>query len=167
MMGVRDLCVAVDGSWQKRGHTSLNGVLTLTSEETGKVLDISVMSKYCECPSRGRNIHIESCKTNYLGSSGGMEVAGALELFRRSVELYNVRYLFYLGDGDSKACASVNEAQVYGPDVEINKLECIGQVQKRTLLKMRAEKTFLSDGKKLSGKNRLTTTAKSYRHFMG
>lgn len=92
--GVRDLCVAVDGSWQKRGHTSLNGVLTLTSVDTGKVLDISVMSKYCECPSRGRNIHIESCKANYLGSSGGMEVAGALELFRRSVALYNVRYFF-------------------------------------------------------------------------
>lgn len=133
----------MDGSWQKRGHTALNGVLTLTSVDTCKVLDISVMSKYCKCPSRGRNIHIEFCKANYLGSSGGMEVAGALELFRRSVELYNVRYLFYLSDGDSKACASV--PQIYGPDVEINKLECIGHVQKRMgtrLLKMRAEKTF-------------------------
>lgn len=73
-----------------------------------------------------------------------------------------MRYLFYLGDGDSKACASVNEAQVYGTDVEINKLECIGHVQKRMgtrLLKMRAEKDVLSDGKKLSGENRLTTAA--------
>lgn len=24
----RDLCVTLDGSWQKRGHTSLNGVIS-------------------------------------------------------------------------------------------------------------------------------------------
>lgn len=48
----RDLCVAVDGSWQKRGHVSLNGIVSLTSVDTGKVLDIDVMSKYCLCPQR-------------------------------------------------------------------------------------------------------------------
>lgn len=160
--GVRDLCVAVDGSWQRRGHCSLNGVLTLTSVDTGKVLDVSVMSKYCKCPSREKNIHMQTCEANYLGSSGGMEVAGAIELFSRSEELYNARYLFYLGDGDTKAYASVCEAQVYGPDIKIEKLECVGHVQKRMgtrLLNMRKQKTVLSDGKSLTGKNRLTTAA--------
>ena len=160
--GNTDLCVAVDGSWQKRGHTSLNGVVSVTSVDTGKVLDISVMSKYCQCPLRERNKHADSCGANYLGSSGGMEVAGALEIFRRSEPLYGVRYVNYLGDGDSKAFLSVREAKVYGDNVEIHKLECIGHIQKRMgswLLKLKASKKKLADGKSISGKNRLTTAA--------
>ncbi|GFX83071.1 uncharacterized protein TNCV_4986651 [Trichonephila clavipes] len=31
----RDITAAFDGSWQKRGHTSLNGVISATSLETG------------------------------------------------------------------------------------------------------------------------------------
>lgn len=42
---ITDLCVAVDGSWQKRGHVSLNGIVSVTSVDTGKVLDIHAMSK--------------------------------------------------------------------------------------------------------------------------
>ena len=34
--GSQDIAVAVDGSWQKRGHTSMNGVVTATSVSTGK-----------------------------------------------------------------------------------------------------------------------------------
>lgn len=48
----RDLCVGVDGSWQKRGHTSLNGIVSLTSADTDKVLDICTMSKYRQCPNK-------------------------------------------------------------------------------------------------------------------
>ena len=40
-----DLAVALDGSWQRRGHTSLNGFVSVTSFDTGKVLDVAVMSK--------------------------------------------------------------------------------------------------------------------------
>lgn len=47
-----DLCVAVDGSWQKRGHMSLNGVLSVTSDDTRKVIDVSIMSKFCVCPGK-------------------------------------------------------------------------------------------------------------------
>lgn len=56
----RDLCVAVDGTWQKRGHTSLNGVLSVSSLETGKVLDVSIMSKHCLCPNKLTDDHEES-----------------------------------------------------------------------------------------------------------
>ena len=37
--------VSIDGSWQKRGHTSLNGVVTAVSGD--KCLDIEVMMKHC------------------------------------------------------------------------------------------------------------------------
>ncbi|GFW32446.1 uncharacterized protein TNCV_676051 [Trichonephila clavipes] len=35
--GKRDLAVAVDGSWQKRGFSSKNGLVTVTSVDTGKI----------------------------------------------------------------------------------------------------------------------------------
>ncbi|GFY35752.1 uncharacterized protein TNCV_4841281 [Trichonephila clavipes] len=34
--GNKNIAVAVDGTWQKRGYTSLNGVVTVTSIDTGK-----------------------------------------------------------------------------------------------------------------------------------
>lgn len=40
--------ICLDGSWQKRGHQSLNGFVSVTSLDTGKVLDVSIMSKYCQ-----------------------------------------------------------------------------------------------------------------------
>ncbi|GFT06630.1 uncharacterized protein TNCV_2855551 [Trichonephila clavipes] len=40
--GKRDLAVAVDGSWQKRGFSSKNGLVTVTSVDTGKVIDVEV-----------------------------------------------------------------------------------------------------------------------------
>lgn len=168
----RDLCVGVDGSWQRRGHVSLNGIVSLTSADTTKVLDIHVMSKYCLCPNKSIQQHLESCTANYIGTSGGMEVSGAICLFQRSVPLYNVRYLEYLGDGDTIAYKSVYEAKPYGPDVDINRIECVGHVQKRMgsrLMSVRCKtKNLLADGKKLTGKNRLTELAvKKLQIFYG
>ena len=34
------LSVSIDGTWQKRGHKSQNGLVSLMSVDTGKVLDI-------------------------------------------------------------------------------------------------------------------------------
>lgn len=41
-----DIPVALDGSWHKRGHTSLNGVITATSVDTGKVIDLECLTKF-------------------------------------------------------------------------------------------------------------------------
>lgn len=159
-----NLCVAVDGSWQKRGHVSLNGILSVTSVDNGKVMDIQVMSKFCQCPNRNSLQHTDSCSANYLGSSGGMEVEGALQIFKRSVPLYNAKYTEYLGDGDTNAYKSVSDAQPYGPDITIDKIECVGHVQKRMgtrlrNLKTKMKKVKLSDDRPLSGKGRLTNLA--------
>lgn len=132
--GSRDLPVAIDGTWQKRGHTSMNGVITATSFDTGKVIDVSILTKYCKCTNKSQ--HNPSCTANYRGSSGGMEVQGAKEIFIRSKRAYNVRYT-QLGDGDSKGFCAVQEVKPYGPDCEITKLECLGQVQKRMGTRLR------------------------------
>lgn len=160
--GIRELCVAIDGSWQKRGHTSLNGILSVTSADVGKVLDISVLSKHCRCPNKLRKEHLSSCTANYSGTSGGMEVAGALEVFRRSVPEYDVQYTEYLGDGDSNGYKAVCEDQPYGNSVQIYKAECIGHVMKRMGTRLRTmlvKHPKLPDGSALGGKGRLTKAA--------
>ncbi|GFX33437.1 uncharacterized protein TNCV_4122711 [Trichonephila clavipes] len=155
--GKRD--VAVDGSWQKRGFSSKNGLLTVTSVDTGKVIDVEVLSKHCICPNKTK--HLQNCKRNFEGYSGKMEVAGALSIFQRFQSLYNVRYTKYLGDGDSKAFTSIVENKVYGDHCSVEKLECIGHVMKRMGTRLRRLKTKMrgqkpSDGKPLCGRNRLT-----------
>lgn len=42
------ITVSGDGSWRKRGFSSLFGLVTLIGWFTGKVLDIVVKSKYCK-----------------------------------------------------------------------------------------------------------------------
>lgn len=118
------------------------------------------MSKYFDCPKRTNNEHLELCKANYIGSSGGMEAEGATVMFQRPQAKYGVRYVEYLGDGDSNGYAAVVAQAPYGPDVSIQKLECVGHVQKRMGTTIRnfivANKHLkLSDGKSLSGKDRL------------
>uniref|UniRef100_A0A1B6K2H0 Mutator-like transposase domain-containing protein n=1 Tax=Homalodisca liturata TaxID=320908 RepID=A0A1B6K2H0_9HEMI len=154
----RDLKVGIDGTWQRRGFSSLNGIVTCTSVDTGKVMDIEVLSKFCNCLDKQQ--HEAICSANYQGSSGGMESAGALAIFHRSVNKYNVRYLEYLGDGDTNSFKTIADSKPYG-EVEIQKLECIGHIQKRMGSRLRKLKrdskgVTLSDGGKLGGKNRLT-----------
>ena len=96
------------------------------------------------------------CKINHNKSSYAMETVGAITFFQRSIEKYNLRYLKFKGDGDTEAFAKVVEAQPYG-DMTIEKLECVGHVQKRlrthlrTLRKNLKDKV-LSDGKKFQAK---------------
>ena len=39
---------AIAGTWQKHGFTSLYGAVFIIAYETGKVLDYTVMCKYCK-----------------------------------------------------------------------------------------------------------------------
>ena len=38
---VMDIDAFFDGTWQKRGHTSLNGIVTAISRDTGNCFDYS------------------------------------------------------------------------------------------------------------------------------
>lgn len=67
--GCKKIAAAFDGTWQKRGHTSLNGIVTATSFDTGKVIDVEVLSKYCQgCIKNPNKAH--ECVKNYQGLSG-------------------------------------------------------------------------------------------------
>ena len=43
-----DVGVSVDGTWQMKGYSSLNGVVTAISVDTGKALDVAILSKSCK-----------------------------------------------------------------------------------------------------------------------
>ncbi|GFY15009.1 putative transposable element [Trichonephila clavipes] len=64
--------VAIDDTCQKRGSTSLNGVVTAVSVDTGKVVDAEILSSKSSCHFNG-NVHSDDRSANYFGNSGGME----------------------------------------------------------------------------------------------
>ena len=45
---IKDVEVSSDGTWQRRGYSSLNGVVTVISKKNGKNLDIEPMSRTCK-----------------------------------------------------------------------------------------------------------------------
>ena len=104
------LCrVSADGTWQKRGHASLNGIVTLISN--GKCIDNEVLSKYCRgCQMwHGKKGTAEydlwfseyDCQANHNKSSGAMEAAGAVAMFDGSIKHNN--YHKYLRDRDTSS----------------------------------------------------------------
>ncbi len=141
---VIDVMVTCDGTWSKRGFTALYGVVVVASWKTGQVLDVEVLSKHCaSCTQRTEEDkdsdeyqawwakHKDSCSINYEGSSPAMECAGALRIWKRSVEERSLRYTSVICDGDSKMANLLNSSKPYGEGVDIVKHECVGHVQKR------------------------------------
>ncbi|GFU92650.1 CCHC-type domain-containing protein [Trichonephila clavipes] len=114
--------ISIDGTWQRRGYSSLNGCVSAISVDTGKILDIEVMTQYCHICAKGNCQSSKHVCSNYKGSAGNMEVVGAYRIFERS-NVRNVQYNEYYGDGDSEGYESVKN--FYGINT-ITKLECIG-----------------------------------------
>jgi len=108
-----------------------------------------------------RREHLASgeCDINFNGSSPAMEAEGASILWRRSIELHNIRYKWMVSDGDSKA---FNTVENVCDDCKVIKLDCVGHIQKRMgkhLLNLKARtKAKLEDGKPIGGHDKLTET---------
>lgn len=140
-----DIGVSYDGTWMKRGHTSLYGIGLVIDILTGLILDFQIMSKYCsECNAAKRDLgsktvefsiwfesHKPECAANFSGSSNAMEMKAAEILWKRSVDVCNMQYTTVLSDGDSKTFQHLLSLNVYGEDVKISKEECINHVAKR------------------------------------
>lgn len=148
---ITELTVSGDGTWKKRGFSSLFGVSSIIGYYTGKVIDVFVKSSYCKvCEFWNKkegseeyeewlSTHTEECHANHQGSSGKMEVEAIIEMFQRSEKNYGVKYMNYIGDGDSKTYMGIINAAPYG-DTSIIKKECIGHVQKRMGSRLREYK---------------------------
>ena len=137
-----DLAVSFDGSWMKHGHTSAYGIGCVIDTVTGLILDLTVLSSYCQTCSCAEARHggrdtaqfqrwlasHANCNKNYGGASGGMEAAEIL--WGRSLEC-GFRYRTMVSDGDSRTFKHLTEKKVYGDDVVIVKEECINHVAKQ------------------------------------
>ena len=177
-MEVKEMCgndgecgISLDGTWQRRGHTSHNGIVTAIPLDTKKCVDVEIMADKCkQCekwekrtsdPKYAEWKANHCCKINHTGSAGSMETAGALRIFERSYVTRGLKYIRMLGDGDSSTYSAIVDSQPYGEDCIPRKLECIGHVQKRVgsrlrKLKSTYKRTKLSDGKGVAGRGRLT-----------
>ena len=71
--------------------------------------------------------HEINYQSNHSNSSGAMEGARAVSMFKRTIESSKLRYISYVRDGDT-SYAGVKAAKTYG---EILIIECLGQVQNR------------------------------------
>lgn len=121
-----DLSVSGDGSWQKREFSSLYGVCSLIGVHSKKIVDINIKSSYCkQCKVWAKKKdteeyndwkieHESNCQSNHEGSAGKMEVDAIKEMFNKSEEQYGVKYMHYIGDGDSKTYKGVIESKPYG-----------------------------------------------------
>jgi len=56
---------------------------------------------------------MHSCDINHDKSSGAMESVGAVEIFKSSIQKYNLIYDEYLGDGDTSSFKDVVAAETY------------------------------------------------------
>ena len=169
-----DIAVSFDGTLAKRGHTSLVGIVFVISVDAGEVLDYHGLSKFCKNCSvweakkdddpfkyaEWKISYASDCTMNFEGSSPAMEAEEALILWSRSLERHNLWHKLMVSDGDSKAFIKVQESEVYGPGCEIEKLDCIGYVQKRMeerLMNLKAtHKEKLADGQTIGGRGRLS-----------
>ena len=64
-----DIAVSVDGTWQRRGFSSNNGVVAALSVDTGKVIDVEAMSKTCKaCCQKAhlKNSNPEAYELSYM-----------------------------------------------------------------------------------------------------
>ena len=164
--GILDISVSFDGSWQRRGHASHNGVAAAIDLLTGLPIDYEVLSNFClKCKiaedkppnQQWQEKHADNCPKNFSGSSNAMEAECARRLWRRSVEKNHLRYTTMLCDGDSKSYDAVVADSPYGAAVRIEKEDCINHVSKRMGKALR-DLIAVSKSQKesISGKGKLT-----------
>ena len=90
------IIVSGDGSWRKRGFSSLFGIASLIGWFTDKIVDVEVKSKYCKLCEHWKSkigiteyeewhiTHANECQANHESSSGKMEVDAVVEMLERS-----------------------------------------------------------------------------------
>ena len=120
---VADCGISCDGTWQRRGFSSLNGCVTAISMDTGKVVDVEVLSKFCkQCKMHEddedtpeneawKTEHKSRCKIN-LGSTPAKVPKGCLSVLWRERSFATQ----YFDDGDSKSHAIVKDVYNSGAD---------------------------------------------------
>nr|CAI5841795.1 unnamed protein product [Callosobruchus analis] len=120
--GVPCITVVADGAWAKRSYNvnygSLSGVACIIGYKTGKVLFLGVRNKYCSLCSwyenKNRDIPTHACYKNWTNTSTSMEADIIVEGFKKSVDLFNIKFTKMVGDGDSSVHRKLLQSKPYG-----------------------------------------------------
>jgi len=133
--GIPAITVIVDGGWSKRAHkhsyNAKSGVGIIIGKETGKILFMGVRNKYCAVCSKvtdGNPPPKHDCYLNWSTSSSAMEADIILEGFEKAYDQHGLRYMEYIGDGDSSVQPKLVEKLPWG--FAIKKLECANHAVK-------------------------------------
>ena len=119
--GISQCGVSCDGTWHKRGHSSMNGCVAALSMETGKCLDVEVLSKVCHGCQGHENQqdteekrvwqveHVGKCKANYTGSELSKSFSASLQFawihcFLRSLLRGNLKNDIFRPLSDRDVC---------------------------------------------------------------
>ena len=126
------ITVIVDGGWSKRTHkhsyNALSCVGVIFGKETRKLLYIGVRNKFCTvCAKDASKSH--ECYKNWSGSSSSMESDIILEGFRKAEQQHGLRYINFIGDGDSSVHTTLISG-VSGWGHAISKQECANHAVK-------------------------------------
>lgn len=106
--GPLDVTVSADGTWATHGFTSLYGLVFVISQDTGEILDLTLLSRHCPTCNyhhrildddefaRWKDQHEEECQANYVSSSKSMESTVCQILWSCSVSKNRLRYCSYI-----------------------------------------------------------------------
>ena len=130
--GVPAITVVVDAGWSKRTHkhtyNALSAVGVIFGQKTGNLLYLGVRNKYCSVcikdPTKEHN-----CFKNWSGTSSSMESDLILEGFLAAEKQHGVRYINFVGDGDSSVYPTL-VSNVPGWGYSIKKQECANHALK-------------------------------------
>lgn len=111
------ITVYVDGSWSKRSYgtnfNALSGMVGIIGKNTGELLFIGIRNKFCSVCVRAENINESPrdhfCYRNWNGSAPAMEADMVVEGFKMSKNMHGIRYLKFVGDGDSSIFAKTQQ----------------------------------------------------------
>ena len=133
--GVPAITVILDGGWSKRSHkhsyNAKSGVGIIIGKETGKILYMGVRNKYCAVCCKEKyngNPPKHTCFLNWNGSSSAMETDIIVDGFRKCEEQHGLRYIEFIGDGDSSVYPNLISNIPWG--YAIKKLECANHAVK-------------------------------------
>lgn len=137
--GIPLLTVVADCAWSHRsyghGYKSLAGVAAICGYYSKKVLWIGHRNKFCAICVKYTNKndpipeHMFKCNRNYEGPSTGMEADIIVDGFKKSMELYGVKYDTLIADGDSSVYSALLKANIY-QGTHIKKIGCSNHIIK-------------------------------------
>lgn len=139
------LTVIADGCWSKRSYrtnyNALSGVAAIVGQHTKKILYFGVKNKFCTVCARAafrdKNPTEHVCGKNHVCSSASMESSILVEGFKKSVEMYGVKFSTMIADGDSSTYKKILDARPYNK-LTVEKVECRNHLLRNYCNKLKA-----------------------------